>query len=326
MKTTTLSALALTGLFALAANACGGITNPENAGDDQIATITGRLTTASGDVPAGMRVAVVWRIVSSDSRRLIVGGDAPVSGDAFSITVAPPPLSTFVTIPDGTVNPDGTFKTSPAPLPPEPGPRTASFGLRTLNEVGGSIVTDDLSIATGAFVLYRDLNGNGAFDVSDTDDLATPDEILGGNPDLVLSFLQGGGQLAYERLLDKAGNTPARGLNIGWLSEERWLPLTSVELALSSDTPLPDPLCRLGVVEATGNEAPICSEDGRSYWYDEGTCSRAVETEVPSLCPGVVALPCSDGPVAVLPPGEEMPDGWPCNLTGGGRTTPDGDL
>jgi hypothetical protein len=110
--------------------------------------------------------------------------------------------------------------------------------------VGGQI-TEPLSAAIAGFVVYADTNGNGKLDLVG-DYAASTDAVLGGNSELILAYLQGGGALDYEKLRDKAGILPATGFNLAW-SEGRWFPLNVVELKLTgASAQLPSGVCASG--------------------------------------------------------------------------------
>ncbi len=144
-----------------------------------------------------------------------------------------------------------------------------AFGVSTKlaprDLVGGSI-TEPLSAALAGFVVYADTNGNGKLDL-EGQYAASPDEILGGNAELMLVYLKGGGSLDYEKLRDKSGILPATGFNLMW-SEGRWLPLNDVELKLATTAKLPSAVC------------------SSSYGYSSGgSSSGSVDTPLPEPAP-----------------------------------------
>ncbi|MDB4933857.1 MAG: hypothetical protein JWP87_829, partial [Labilithrix sp.] len=107
--------------------------------------------------------------------------------------------------------------------------------------VGGQI-TEPMTAALAGFVVYVDTNGNGKLDL-EGQYADSPDQIIGGNKELVLTYLKGGGALDYEKLRDKSGILPAAGFNLGWTQSDRWLPLNVVELQLSAKAQLPNTVC-----------------------------------------------------------------------------------
>jgi hypothetical protein len=106
--------------------------------------------------------------------------------------------------------------------------------------VGGTI-TEPMTAALAGFVVYADTNGNGKLDL-EGQYASSPDQILGGNKELILAYLKGGGALDYEKLRDKSGILPTAGFNVAW-SEGRWLPLNVVELKLDAKASLPSAVC-----------------------------------------------------------------------------------
>jgi hypothetical protein len=103
-----------------------------------------------------------------------------------------------------------------------------------------------MSAAVGAFVLYVDGNGNGRFDIA-TDDASSPDQIIGGSHELMLVYLRDGSNLDFEKLRDKAGQIPSRGYALALTSQERWLPLDSVDLRLD-DARFPYDVCSVNSI------------------------------------------------------------------------------
>jgi hypothetical protein len=130
-----------------------------------------------------------------------------------------------------------------------PGAFGAATRLAPRDLVGGSI-TEPLSAAVAGFVVYADTNGNGKLDL-EGQYASSPDEILGGNAELMLVYMKGGGSLDYEKLRDKSGILPATGFNLMW-SEGRWLPLNDVELTLTPTAKLPSGVCYSSYGYATG--------------------------------------------------------------------------
>ncbi len=340
--------------------ACGGISDPSRNGasTEQTATVTGTLTGSA--VPSGARVALLWR--TSGPSRVLVGADVPVVGNTFTMTIGTPPESAFAAIFDdgdrasfdddvalpgpgsstsgsgGTDTPGSTSSSSSSgssgastssssggSTSGSPSPLPANVGLRPMDNVTGTVVTDAMSAALGGFVIYVDANGNGQLDVEPNSSLTTTDTIVGGNRELLLAHLRGGGTLAYEKLRDKAGVLPAAGLNLMWSENERWLPLTAIELGLSTARVLPSAVCSgttdtqpSSYTEPSPSEL-VCAPDGRSYWYESGPCTMPPPAP-PGLCSSDapdIAYGCggASGPVDRLPPGE-APAWWPCPVGG----------
>jgi hypothetical protein len=132
--------------------------------------------------------------------------------------------------------PDAAVDAGPAPSTQSLRPTTTPQDTN----VSGRIA-EPLRTAVAGFVLYRDTNGNGALDLEGS--LAgSPDEILGGNTELVLQYFSGGSRLEYEKLRDTNNVLPHAGYNLLWVDKNRWFALDLVELNLTSRA-LPQPLC-----------------------------------------------------------------------------------
>lgn len=331
--------------------ACGGISDPTRNAEN-VATVSGALTGTT--VPAGARVALVWRKASGGVE---VGAEAPIVNGQFSMTLGTPPDAYFFAtegndyekLSGGSAAPPSTDPGVPEPAPaPAPAPPSGGGKLSTKTNVSGGI-TEPMKVAVAGFVVYVDANGNGKLDLQG-EYAASPDTILGGNKELFLAYLKGGGQLDYEKLRDKSGILPASGYNLAW-DEGRWLPLSLVELKLNDDAKLPNPVCysyggtpansgsgggsggsSTGNVATPGNDpsppppstdggAPAsypsptdpnlyCSPDGRSYSY--GSCPPPPPPPV-GLCAGdygQALLPCAKEYNAFA--GDTPPEGWPC--------------
>lgn len=256
-------ALLLSSSLGLAAAACGGISDPTKGGgtDGRVATVSGALTGIS--VPSNARVALVYRKVTStgpgsaSTSTVVVGSDVAVVDGKFTMNLGVPADDLFSAV-DGT----SISNVSSPPSVRAPAPTTAdappsagtsggtstsgspgAFGAARLaprDLVGGSI-TEPLTAAMAGFVVYADTNGNGALDL-EGQYASSPDQILGGNKELILVYLKGGGSLDYEKMRDKSGILPTAGFDLAW-SEGRWLPLTDVELKLSANAQLPSAVC-----------------------------------------------------------------------------------
>ncbi|MDB4945623.1 MAG: hypothetical protein JWP97_5157 [Labilithrix sp.] len=228
--------------------ACGGISDPTIAGE-KVATVAGALTGTS--VPANARVALVWRTASSttDEGGYAVGDDVPVVGGHFTMSLAVPAAAFFSSLDNGTTFANGkdTPVPAPAPVPETDGTGTAggkSFAstITAKDNASGSVITQPLTAAVAGFVVYADTNGNGKLDLSGQYASST-DTILGGNRELVLTYLKDGGKLDYEKLRDRSGILPLAGFNLAWTDNQRWLPLDEVELKLDGGQGLPYPVC-----------------------------------------------------------------------------------
>jgi hypothetical protein len=362
---------ALAATFALA---CGEISDPTK-GTERTATVSGALTGTS--VPAGARVAVVWR--NGANGGVVVGAEADIVGGKFTMTLAAPADAYFYpmngedydslnapnTTSPGAPSGGGTAPADPAPVEdPDTDPGGVSSGGSTsggggskvgskLGTRGGTIsggITEPLSVATAGFVVYVDANGNGTLDL-EGEYSSSPDTIIGGNKELILAYLKGGGQLDYEKLRDKSGILPVAGFNLAW-DQGRWIPLTLVELQLSQKVKLPSAICSsYGTtdfgsdgeegVSSTGARKPspesttapdggyppkgaagvYCYDGGHSFYYT-GDC--------PPPPPPPVGLCASDygPPTACASPsysfvGDTPPAGWPCDVdpTSGGSSS-----
>jgi hypothetical protein len=254
------------------AMACGGISDPTKGGSNEpVATVSGALTGTS--VPANARVALVWRTATSSTENggYAVGDDVAVVNGKFTMNLAVPAAAYFTEI-DGT----GEFSSSsssgstppsvptdPAPTPePAPAPGTSSSGggklpafgarLTPRDNVSGGFVTSPLSGAVAGFVVYVDANGNGKLDLSGAYASST-DTILGGNKELVLTYLKDGGALDYEKLRDTSGILPTAGFNLAWTVGKRWVPLNVVQLKLDPSQGLPGPVCSLSGAYSGGS-------------------------------------------------------------------------
>ncbi len=242
--------------------ACGGISDPTKGGSNEpVATVSGALTGTS--VPANARVALVWRtaISTTEGGGYAVGDDVPVVAGKFTMNLAVPAAAYFSPV-DGS----GEFSSSsssgstppsignpePAPAPADPAPGTSSSGggglpafntkLTPRDNVSGGFVTSPLTAAVAGFVVYVDTNGNGKLDLTGAYASST-DTILGGNKELVLTYLKDGGSLDYEKLRDTSGILPTSGFNLAWTVGKRWVPLTVAELKLDPSQGLPSPVC-----------------------------------------------------------------------------------
>lgn len=286
---------ALTALTALVSSACGGISDPTKGGaDGRVATVSGALTGIT--VPANARVALVYRKVTTtsagSSATVEVGSDVPVIAGKFTMSLGTPADAYFSSI-DGTSisnassPPPSVEVPSPATSVPPPSSGTSTsgspgaFGAARLSPrdlVGGSI-TEPLTAAMAGFVVYADTNGNGKLDL-EGQYASSPDQVLGGNKELILVYLKGGGSLDYEKLRDKSGILPTAGFDLAW-TEGRWLPLSEVELKLSTNAQLPSSVCDQWVSSSGSGSASAGdiggSTNGGTFSADGGSPTTSVD-------------------------------------------------
>jgi hypothetical protein len=211
-----------------------------------VAQVSGALTGTS--LPPDAHVALVWRV--GNSNKWVVANDAPLVDGKFSFDVAPPPAEYFARSQDtlewalfspmddtemATASADASAPVTEI----DSGVKTQS--LRPLDGVSGGIGDpSSLESALAGFVVYIDKNGNGRLDVGG-EYVSSPDEMIGGNRELLVTYFRGGGALDYEKLRDKAGVLPHAGCNLGW-TQQRWLPTDTVELKLAENR-LPYEVC-----------------------------------------------------------------------------------
>jgi len=347
--------------FTLAAVACGGVADPIRGGDGRVATISGALTGVA--VPANARVALVYRNVTSTGS-VEVGSDVPVVNGKFTMNLSAPAADYFSAV-DGSMSNVSPSTPIARPVPedaPPPAPSSGgsspsggggAFGAATKlapRDLVGGQITEQMTAALAGFVVYADTNGNGKLDLEGPY-ASSPDQILGGNRELMLVYLKDGGSLDYEKMRDKSGVLPAAGFNLAW-TEGRWLPLNVVELKLSSNAQLPGPVCD-SYISASGNvssgtdvaapDAPTtngggstggsgsgysgypsptdpalhCSPDGRSFSYGGATGCPPIAPPPVGLCGGDMYGPigCADiGYGSALSPDQPVPADWPCPI------------
>lgn len=363
MKLSSFSSVASAGVLA-ALVACGDISDPTRDGE-RVATVSGALTGVQ--VTAGTHVAIVWRVATTNTWE--VGSDVPVVNGRFAINLAPPADSRFspaeggcglgannqASVPAGGWN-AGNESGSPS-QPGSPaganGSGAKDFGLQSQLSPRDSLsgqITRPLEVAVAGFVVYVDGNGNGHLDLEGSY-LSSPDKIIGGSHELLLTYFRGGGTLDYEKLRDRSGILPHAGYNLGW-SEGRWLPLDAVELKLSTSVKLPSTVCGGCGVAAISDPEPTqvapptpvgastsqpgqpgevvyrypnpsdpnlkCSPDGTSFTYDPPCTPPPPPPPPPTgLCAsedgsGVGTDTCEPGRAEALKPNAPIPDGWPC--------------
>ena len=261
------------GLAGIASTACGGIEDPTKGGEGRVATVSGALTGIS--VPANARVALVYRKVTTDAAgthgSVEVGSDVAVVGGKFTMNLGIPADSYFSSTDASSSSGVSASPPSSEVLPP-PAPSTGTAGSSTSGAPGafgasqltprdivGGGITEPLSAAIAGFVVYADTNGNGKLDL-EGDYASSPDQVLGGNKELTLIYLKGGGSLDYEKMRDKSGILPTAGFDLAW-SEGRWLPLGDVELKLNTNAQLPSSVCErwLSGAGSSGSDPAISS-------------------------------------------------------------------
>lgn len=272
MRRFSLFLLLASGSLAAAAFACGGISDPTRNGSERVATVSGALT---GGVPANARVALVWRKGAAGG--LEVGADVAVVDGKFTMNLTAPPDSFYAPMDEddvsvvgrapppisgGGVDPGGSSGTGGGDSTPPSASSSGASGssgsgaaakakttkalpgsmtIRPKDSATGTIITQPLGAAFGGFIVYTDTNGNNKLDLTGQYG-DSPDTILGGNNDLILVNLKGGGALDLEKLRDKSGILPVQGFNLAW-DEGRWLPLNLVELKLKATEGLPGEVC-----------------------------------------------------------------------------------
>ena len=360
--------------------ACGGINDPTigKTPSAKVATISGALTGTGA--PTGAHVALVWR--TGKDGGYAVGADAPVVDGKFTLVLETPPDGYFmdetgssatVSAPGessppsaGTSGSTGSSGTGGPTVTDDGGTAGSSGGSTsgsgsssgtggrslipkiTPSDTAGGQIAPAFTVAVAGFVVWSDANGNGVLDLSGAT-VASPDKLLGGNSELFIADLRGGGALDYEKLRDKSGILPTEGFNLVW-TQGRWLPLNEVELKLTTSIPkLASPVCggsssatpstvgnSGGTIGggssggsssgSTGNGAygswfgpfpsptdPLlrCSPDGRSWTYDR--CPTPPPPPPEGLCSSGVTFdePCaSDFESLVV--GANPPADWPC--------------
>lgn len=355
--------------FASAAIACGGISDPNanGGGEGTVATVSGALTGTA--VPANAHVALVWQKLATTAEGSIqtsleVAEDTPVVAGKFTLNLSVPAAEYFFPLDTHAVGsgatPPPTVKAEPDPAPaPTPSAGGSGGGGKMFGAMQGRLaprggvvsgsITQPLMAAIAGFVVYADTNGNGKLDL-EGEYSSSPDQILGGNDELILAYLKDGGALDYEKLRDKSGILPTAGFNLSW-SEGRWLPLNVVELRLSAKAQLPSAVCSSSgsystPASASGGTASVdpapsgggtavdggtgkypmptdpglvCSPDGTSFTYHSAASCPPPPPPRVGLCAGNYgdsSEPCvSYGYDDRIPSGGPVPEGWPCTVT-----------
>ncbi len=248
-----LSACAILG----AAFGCGGLANP----DGSIATVSGNL---KGTAPNGSHVALVWH---SPKGEFVVTNDTAVVNGTFSFDLEGAPDDSLFSVlasggsssnatPPSTSASGGSGGAEPAP---SGAPKGASYGLSLLDTVSGT-VSAPLTFAVAGFVVYEDQNGNGKLDLTGSN-ADSPDKIVGGSNELLLTYLRDGSDLELEKLRDSAGQKPTRGYQLAWIPKGRWLPLTGVDLTIGVSV-LPDDVCYGGTGSVNSTTLDVSGSSG----------------------------------------------------------------
>ncbi len=283
----------LMGVTAMVSSACGGITDPTKGGEGRVATVSGALTGIT--VPANARVALVYRgntaANASSHSVVVVGSDVPVVGGRFTMNLGIPAddlfsavdaasVSTSASPPVAEAAPAGSAGGGPATGTSTSG-SPGAFGAAHLapRDIVGGQITEPMTAAVAGFVVYADTNGNGQLDIEGPY-ASSPDQILGGNKELFLVYLKGGGSLDYEKMRDKSGILPTAGFDLAW-TEGRWLPLTDVELKLSANAQLPSTVCQTssgGADKVSAGPTPFPGDPSASGGGSAGSGSGGVST------------------------------------------------
>lgn len=263
---------------------CGGLANP----DGSIATVSGNL---KGTAPNGSHVAIVWR---SPKGEFVVTNDTAVVNGTFAFDLEGPPddslfslmdTSRNSTVSDPTVgNNSGAPTSGSGGAAPSGTSGAASYGLQLLDTVSGT-VSSPLSFAVAGFVVYEDKNGNGKLDLTGSN-ADSPDKIVGGSSELVLTYLRDGSDLELEKLRDSAGQKPTRGYQLAWIPKGRWLPLTGVDLTIGVDT-LPSDVCYGGSGGSSSAGSPNGSTLDVSGSSDGGVGTEPVDAGPANIDGGV---------------------------------------
>lgn len=304
--------------------ACGGISDPTKTSGNA-ATVSGALMGA--DVPAGARVALVWRAVRSGS--LAVAGDTAIENGTYTMAFAPPPDDYFFRPGDTLLHASAGAPADDAPesapgLEGKSAPFAFATGLAPRDAVGGT-VGQPFTAAVAGFVVYLDTNGNGKLDLSGSE-AASGDVLIGGHPDLMLTYLRDGTTSDYEELRGPSGPAPTPGFNLFWPG--RWSSLEPVNLTLIQSMKLPSNVCAglsaEPMIQHDGSSGPVvgaekygpgdgnypaaddpdlhCTSDGRAFVYTPTKCDN-------------VGLCCSnERRVHNLDLGVSPPAGWPCTV------------
>jgi len=336
------------GVAAVASTACGGISDPTKGGgtEGRVATVSGALTGVT--VPANARVALVYRKVTTDATgshgTVEVGTDVAAVGGKFTMNLGVPADEYFSST-DGTsfgnVSSPPSTGVLPAPAPEgsagggsggtstsgSPGAFHA-FGAAQLTprDIVSGQITEPLSAAVAGFVVYADTNGNGKLDL-EGEYASSPDQILGGNNELMLVYLKGGGSLDYEKMRDKSGILPTAGFDLAW-TEGRWLPLTEVELKLTANAQLPSPVCQSSygvdnVADGTEDVPPTDPTGTNGAGTSGGTPTSSVDAGAgPSSGSSSGGDPGSGYPSPSDPNLHCSPDGRSYTYSGGDSTCP----
>lgn len=298
--------------------ACGSLSDPDPKSTKSLATssadsglpvtqVSGAITGAP--VSNDTRIAVVWRAGTFGSEDSLttgvrVLGDAPITNGKFTVALTPPPSDFF------------TLSSSDEPGESE----GISPSLATPSEVTyPSDGTEPLTIAIGAFVVYRDTNGNGVYDLDPLTALSSDIPVATSwGPGFAVGktsviYYAGGSTFDYEKI-GAIGGPPARpGFNVlhalpsstldseGMpIAESEWIGLDQVEvpsvswaagagvcgsvpagyLSEHEDEAVFDPFFTLYPVDGQ----LTCSPDGYSFSHPYWVGAKCVHGPPPGLC------------------------------------------
>ncbi|MEO6029352.1 MAG: hypothetical protein ABIR79_21010 [Candidatus Binatia bacterium] len=245
--------------------ACDSLSDPgkDTTPEGPTARVSGAL---SGTVPAHTRVAVVWATKTGLGR----GADVAVDNGHFTIDLgAVPADALFDPSVDDSSN-IGGYDPPPSVGGGSGGPDqvTASSdgGISTQTVASGTTISVPIRIGQAGFIVYVDENDNHQLDFDAHG--STTDTIIGANRDFVLTYLQNGSTVDYEKYRDRANTAlslPQEGFNLRWEGGDgwRWWSLDQVQLEVTQ-TSLPSIVC--------------------SALYDDGNFTSVVVDAAHSVC------------------------------------------
>jgi hypothetical protein len=263
--------------------ACGSIADPTRVANlgassqqpdagpgTRLGRLSGSLAIAPPDA-GSVHVALVFRFGAGAA----VLGDAPVIDGHYTLDLPEVPETYFAPAETSFLDLTGGYDYQ------DTGGGASTYTFDPDSDVIEGSVSGPLRAAVAGLVVYADRNGNGKLDIEPSY-VSSPDEILGGNDELLIVALRGGGSLDYEKLADHGGVQPHAGFNLAWF-ERRWLSLKEAELKLAPKTKLPGKVCAflpgaygsdgVGIIgqPPPGDPKLHCSVDGFSWKYDHAT-------------------------------------------------------
>lgn len=291
--------------------ACGSTTaHSDSPTASPTTSVSGALT---GDNVDGLRVALLWRAADS---KVHVQGDVAIVDGKFEVPLASPSAGDMV----------GVDANDPCIAQYDPGFNQTDSAV--VSATTATPAAAALTLARAAFVVYRDLNGNGAFDVDPVTSVTT-DTIVGGERNLLLTYYAGGSAFDYEKVGGHAG------FNLAWQGTA--VDLAQVQLQIATAVDFPAEVCG-GVesnfrssIDATGgppyrsypakdDTALQCAADGYSFTDANWTAVKCAAIPSGICLQGAEGLstcnPAPDPHHAELTPGSALPAGWPCTVTG----------